>query len=168
MHKLLFEYACRILTRRRYTVAELRKKLTERVLLYTRRTGKNNLAKEDLQLAAAKHNPTVEAVITQLLGLKFLDDKEYVQLFIEDQLRRKPQGIRLLQRSLSHKGIAQELIQTAIQANSPDELELARTAVQKKMRSLHKATPQKRKEKLYRFLASRGFESGVILKVVQE
>lgn len=168
MHKLLFEYACRILTRRRYTVTELRKKLTQRVLLYTRRTGKNSLAKEDLKVAAAKHDSTVEAVITQLLGLKFLDDKEYVQLFIEDQLRRKPQGVRLLKRSLSHKGIAGDLIQMAIKANLPDELELARAAVQKKMRSLQKATPQKRKEKLYRFLASRGFESGVILKVVKE
>ncbi len=148
-------YAVWLLARRRYHTAELQQK----IML------KKNATLEE-----------TEGIIHKLEEYKYINDQEYLSLFIRDQLQRKPQGIRLIKQRLLQKGIPAEQIEAAIaQYHNPAiELEQAQKALQQKIKTLHtatakaghSATPQQQKAKLYRFLAGRGFSPQTILKLL--
>ena len=145
-YKHVFGYACAVLARRRYSSNELRKKLLKRY--------------------RTQAEP-IEQVISRLMELRYVNDLEYTNLFIDDQLRRKPQGIRLLRQKLAQKGIPEELIHESFRAKELDEVALATTAIQKKLKTLQGVSGQKKVEKIYRFLGSRGFSTGTITRVLK-
>src|SRR5258708_1334092 len=97
MAKTLSEYAYDILGRKRYTVAEIRKKLHQK------------------QKAVNLGTPEeIEQIIGRLLEYKYLDDSSFAKAFTEDTLNRKPQGLRLLKLNLKKKGIPESLIQNTL------------------------------------------------------
>jgi len=147
--KLLMNYALKLLGGRRYTAAGLQKKLNEKI--------------KKLQIDAPED---VGRVIERLKELRLLDDREYANLYIEDQLRSKPQGTRMLKMRMAAKGLSKEVIGRALEAAGLDEHSLARAAAAKKLKTLGRLPAQKKKEKLARFLAARGFGEGVIYKVI--
>jgi regulatory protein len=149
-NKTLMEYALKLIGKRRYTVRELREKLEKKI-----RDPRINVEFEE-----------IEKVISRLQEYGYLNDLDYTGAYIRDQLARKPQGIRLLKTSLSQKGIPSEIINSAIDTQKIDELELAGKAVSKKQKSLQKFSQQARREKLYRFLLSRGFNMETITKII--
>lgn len=108
----------------------------------------------------------IEEVIPRLQKYGYLNDLDYTGAYIRDQLARKPQGIRLLKTNLSRKGIPSEIINSAIAAQNINEAELAGRAASKKQKSIRKYSPQVRREKLYRFLLSRGFNMETITKII--
>lgn len=172
--KPLMDYALYLLGRKRYTVAEMQKKLSARLI----------------KIADPESIEKIPAVIARLRELNLLNDKEFAELFIRDQLQRKPQGLMLLKQNMTQKGIEKELINEAINNfitaadhnnpidtnNSTDrsnpsdrttkEFTLARLAAVKKLKTLTKIPPQKQREKLVRFLFSRGFSPSIAIKVV--
>jgi regulatory protein len=160
----LMDYALYLLGRRRYTVAEMQKKLSARVNKI------NRLNKSESENNPTETSENIPAVIAKLQELKLLNDGEFAQLYIQDQLLRKPQGIRLLKRNMAQKGLGKEIIQKAVSETSDDlsaaELALAVRAANKKLKTLTKNLPQKRREKLARFLFARGFSASVAYRVV--
>ena len=144
-YKHIFNYACAILARRRYSVNGLREKM------YKRYPGEH---------------ATIENVITRFVALEYLDDAEFARAFIGDQLKRKPQGLRLIRQKLLQKGIDSDLAGHVINTGGVDETELAKAAAVKKARTLKAASPLQKKQKLYRFLASRGFSADTIMKAL--
>jgi regulatory protein len=160
----LMDYALYLLGRRRYTVAGMQKKLSARVVKISRQS------QTDPQINPEEKSENIPAVIARLQELKLLNDEEYAQLYIHDQLLRKPQGIRLLRQNMTRKGLEKEVIQKAVSETSDDlsatELALAERAAKKKLKSLAKNSSQKQREKLARFLFARGFSSSVAYKVV--
>jgi len=126
---------------------------------------------EEENAAEAAGNPTgadeVDKVINRLLELKYLNDLEYTGLFIDEQLRRAPQGVMMLKKRLSAKGLDKSLFENALQSRRIDELELAEKALQKKLRTLVKTQPKKLQPKLYRFLMSRGFSPPAAIKAIE-
>ncbi len=143
--KPLMYYALDILSRRRYSIVELRKKLAL----------KGGTEEE------------MDKVVTRLIELKYLDDDEFAYLFLENELRRSPQGLMAIKKKLKAKGISSSIIEKALSRNEIDELAVARTAMQKKLRNIHALTPQKLQQKIFRFLVSRGFSSGIALKAIK-
>ena len=143
--KKLMEYAVRLLAGRRYHSAEIRKKLRGRT--------------DDFELA--------ENVIEKLNSYRYLDDAEYIRLYIADRLLLKPQGRRLIRNKLRQKNISSDEVDEQLELMENREYEMASLAAQKKIKSLKNESPQKRKEKLYRFLVSRGFENGAIVNAVK-
>jgi SOS response regulatory protein OraA/RecX len=168
----LMDYALFLLGRQRYTVAGMRKKLNARVVKINR-SAKMTLTASEISFpgsGATEDGEKIPAVIARLQELKLLNDEEFAELYIRDQLQRKPQGIRLLKRNMAQKGLEKAVIQQAVSETSDDlpatEYKLAERAAQKKLRTISKNPPKKQREKLARFLFSRGFSSSVALKVV--
>ena len=147
IQKKIFTTACEFLSRRSYSQMELKKKL-----LY--------------KYADAPEE--IEQTISRLVELHYLDDKRYAEDLIRGKTSRKPQGIKSLQFNLARKGFSNEVIQHAISNENIDELTLAKTAALKKLQLLGKFPPAKQKEKLYRFLLSRGFGAATIREIIRE
>ncbi len=143
--KKLMAYAVRLLAGRRYHSAEIRNKLRGRT--------------DDVELA--------ENVIEKLKSYRYLDDAEYIRLYIADRLLLKPQGRRLIKNKLRQKGISSGEVDAQLDLMENREYDMAALAAQRKIKSLKDQSPQKRKEKLYRFLVSRGFENGAIVNAVK-
>jgi|GEM_PF-1191289 len=197
----LYNYALKLLGGRRYTVAGMEKKLAARVeKIYgaTIAPGDYHSPGEGASNAAATspiNNDTagscpvtaddIASIISRLKEYKFLDDREYANLFIRDHILYKPQGIMLLKMKMAAKGLPKDIIAQAIADAGINEFTLAKKLAAKKIKALkqkppersasanstirrnsaravpqntHRSSPsQKKKEKLARFLISRGF-----------
>lgn len=172
----LMLYALKLIEKRMYTVRGMREKLKskERALKVQEtsnkagsadaKTGKKRGESAETQVGIEE----IEQVISKLKEYKYLDDGEYAGAYIRDQIARKPQGIRLLRMNLSKKGVTSEVIVKAITEYNMDEMEIALRAVSGKRKALTKYPQKTRREKLYRFLLSRGFNMETVLKVVRE
>lgn len=159
----IFNYACWLLARRRYSQSDLTKKLQKK---FPEQSEEN------------------EKIIQLFLKKKYLDDQQYATLFIHEQLNRKPQGLRTIKQKLRQKGISEPLLSQVFAAattttNQYSEDTLIQKALSKKIILLNKMrskgdpdshsplSQQKIKQKLYRFLASRGFSPGAIMKALK-
>jgi regulatory protein len=182
-NRYLYNYALRQLGGRRHTVAEMRKKLHAKAQKMSA-TGHGTAPAADTATAET----AIEEIITRLKGYKFLDDDEYATLYIRDHLQRKPQGVMMLKMRMTAKGLQKEVIERALATAGIDETAQARKAVAKKMKTMRPARDEsrsaqnksqpthkshhsaqtsrlsalKQREKLTRFLASRGFGSRAI------
>lgn len=158
--KMLFNYALKLLGGRRYTSAGLQKKLNEKLKKM------KIVAAGDTESDTIGPAEDVSRVIKRLTELRLLNDNEYATLYIADQIRSKPQGIRMLQMRMTAKGLPKDIIGRALSAAGLDEQSLARAAAVKKLKTLSRLPAQKQKEKVARFLASRGFGSGAITRAI--
>ncbi len=145
--KKIFNYACAILARRRYSISEFGAKLEKKFPEQSRETCE---------------------VVELFLARKYLDDSEYAELFIREQIRRKPQGLRLIKQKLRQKGISETTISRAFSSRLIDEETLIEEALKKKTNMKKDESPLQQKQKLYRFLASRGFNHEGIMKALKK
>jgi regulatory protein len=129
--------ALRLLTRREHTTWELTQKLSQR-----------GFAAED-----------IEPVIAACVRFNYLNDDRTGRLLVE-QLARKGLGHLRIRMEFKKRGICDRLTDTILNAEftETEERRAARRALQKKMPALDsEPDTRKRKEKLFRFLLSRGF-----------
>lgn len=144
----LLQYAFKILGRKRYTVLEMEKKLRE----YCK---KKNWKTENMV-----------KIIDRLLELKYLDDQQYCSDYVATRTKLKPRGKFLLERELKLKGINKEIIQQTMKEIELNEFDLALEALQRKERQWKDLSPEKKREKAFRFLGSRGFNSETIYRTL--
>ena len=139
--KEVWSVALRILSRRAYTVFELRRKLYDRGL-----SGKE-----------------IYKVIQKLVALKLLDDKEFALNFSCDLLRRGYGKMRI-QQTLYRKGLDKEHILLALDSlDETEEFEALETLLKNKLRSLRREQDKfKRQQKLFRHAAAKGHSYGLI------
>lgn len=140
-----FNAAVRLLSRRRYHSAEVSNKLR------------------------LKGYPESEIIgaIKRLKDFNYLNDSEYLSLYISDQLRFKPQSKRLIRQKLILKGINKDEVEEVLSNIRINEKDQAEMAFQKKIKTVKTGTPQQQKEKIQRFLASRGFTPAIIIETVK-
>lgn len=145
------ETAIRYLENRPRTCGEMKRKLTEK-----------GFEKEE-----------VEKTVADLAALGFLNDREYVNMYINYGFS-KGKGIRLIKYELYEKGVSSEDIDEGISAYE-EEYGYDFTAGEKE-RAMAQALrvceggriDEKTKGRLVRRLSSKGFESGVIYSVINE
>lgn len=132
-----FEYGLWLLGRRPYTQKNLREKLE----------GKKFESDE------------VDAAISRLLELGFLDDLEFAKNYIRQSTLGKPKGGRRIRFELMRKGVDKELIEQAIEeANLHDaEPELIMLALKNYLKKLHNLPREKIYARAMGFLMRRGF-----------
>ncbi len=97
----------------------------------------------------------VKKTIEYLIDKEYLDDKSYAKLYIESKAKRKPKSIFALRFELYNKGIDHSI--TDLILDKYDDRELAKKAVEPKMRAWYGYTESKFKKKLMNFLQYRGF-----------
>jgi len=139
------------------------KRVALRYLNYRARSEKEireRLAKEDIP----EH--IILRVLEFLKDHNFVNDEAWSKSFVNDKLSRKPVSSRQLEYGLKQKGVAKEIIEETIaelNATETDE-ERALKAGQKQWPKIlrREDDPRKQKQKLYTFLAGRGFSYSVI------
>lgn len=133
-----YNYACRLLARRDYTVHEIRAKLK---------------LKKYGEEAAGK-------VIEKFIERGFLDDEAFVGKYVRTRITLKPRGKYLLKIELRKKGINEHLIESYFAKNKIDETEIARELLERNSRKLMRLAPEERKQKILYILRSRGLSYG--------
>ncbi|MFZ2025336.1 MAG: regulatory protein RecX [Microgenomates group bacterium] len=112
--------------------------------------------------------------LERLTQLRLVDDAAYARMFVESRMRSRPKGERLIRMELKKKGVQSDIIEAICSENfttegeESSELMQARKAIEKKWRQWQSLPIQERKQKVYRFLASRGFSSTAIYKIIDE
>jgi regulatory protein len=106
--------------------------------------------------------PVVEQVLASLTGYGYLDDADFARRWRDSRERRGPRGKFVLQRELRTKGVADNIIDAALEGL--DEASSAYRAGEKQARRwLERGTMPKVTfhRKMWNYLRRRGFGSGV-------
>lgn len=93
--------------------------------------------------------------LNRLVEQQYLDDKAFVQFWVENRERFKPRGERALRYELRQKGIADDLIEAAL--GDVDEAVSAWAAVEPKLNRWRNLAAADLKKKVVGFLNRRGF-----------
>jgi len=140
--------ALRLLTRRDHSKYELARKLKQRGI----------------------QPEVVDQVILACEQFDYINDERTAPLFIGQQAR-KGYGIKHIRHELKMRGLGGKHIPEILAESMAeyDEREGAARIVQKHAKRFERESdPQKRKEKVYRFLYARGFSKEVILELIRE
>lgn len=105
----------------------------------------------------------VDAVIDKLKTLGQIDDEAFCRWFIDQRTTFKQKGERAIKYELARKGISKDTVSKVFDDNPISDLQLALKAVDKKFRK-----QPGDKERIQRFLASRGFNWDVIEEVLEK
>ena len=110
----------------------------------------------------------VDKIINHLIELKFLDDKLFIDYFVNSRTKTKVKGIFAIKRELIKFGVDKELIDGYFSKTEINEEELAEkilTSRWDRLKSLHK---QKRFEKALSLLQRRGFNYDTSKKAIED
>jgi len=140
--------AVRILASRSHTAFELEQKLTKR----------------NFSMGV------IRKVLSECERLKYIDDEANSRRYFEE-LKSKRYGPHRIRSSMIKKGFKKELIDNILFKYNieKEEIEDCRRAIQKKINAFNREKDIKRKkEKIYRYLFSRGFSGSIITKIIRE
>ncbi len=136
--------------------------------LNSRRRSRREVETKLLQEGYAQE--VIDSTVEALISYGLIDDLAYATAFIHDKLLVKSASKRELELLLKKKGIAKEIIASVVKDTADDgsEEERARTVAEKKWQSIirRESDSRKQRQKLYSFLASRGFEHSLVKRVV--
>lgn len=112
----------------------------------------------------------VEELIADLIESGLLNEERFAKAFVRGKFRMKAWGrVKILQHLKPHR-ISEYLIRLALKEIDPSEyFSVASRLVQRKWESLksERSVPMRR-QKTFRFMLQRGFESGIISEIIQE
>lgn len=105
-----------------------------------------------------------EPVIERLKELNYLNDQVLSEAWVNYRSITSPRGKYVLQRELRQKGVEPGDQENALK--SYDEVATLKRLAEQKWPKIAETNPSKRREKLMRFLVSRGFTISNVVKVV--
>ncbi len=111
----------------------------------------------------------VDRAIVKLKRLNFLDDEKFSLWWIEQRNNFRPKGKRALEIELLQKGVEREIVKRVLEEKNNTQAEkdtclvLGRKWLTKKQVNLN---IPKEKEKLFRYLASRGFDFDEVAETI--
>jgi regulatory protein len=145
----LFDYAVGTLARKMRSVRDLKRLMKPRA--HEGESGERDM----------------NAVVARLIELKYLSDTRFAQDYT--RMRKENQGLgrRRVQQDLAMKGVAKELVSTALAAayDETDEVELARTYCERKR--IKQPADQKETVRVMNRLMRAGYGSGAIYKLLR-
>lgn len=75
----------------------------------------------------------IQIVVDQLKEMEYINDRLYAEKYIKDALKLKKIGVKRIYVELQQRGIEREIIEEQINACNPDECEILKPLVQKKL-----------------------------------
>ncbi|MDF1549972.1 MAG: regulatory protein RecX [Bacteroidales bacterium] len=118
----------------------------------------------DWKVNPSHHNEIIESLEKE----KFIDEKRYVEFFVRDKFKLNKWGKTKIEYALRSKLIDSELIAECInQIDDKTYFDTCEELINKKFKTLKVDNEQILKEKLLRFGLSRGFESSLVFKIVE-
>lgn len=141
------------------------KRAQKRVLHLLEKTDKTEQQLRDKLRQGFYEESIIEQAIEYVRKYNYLDDERYAQNYVRFQGERKSQ--RQIQGDLLHRGIKKEVIEQVLKQEykEDNELQLILKWVEKRHYSKENAD-SKEKQKMYQFLARKGFHSNDILHVL--
>jgi len=110
-----------------------------------------------------------ESIIEKLKEENFLNDERYANAFANDKFKFNKWGKGKIKYTLQTKQVSDDAIWTALNHIDKNEYrEVALQLMKDKMRQTKEPDFYKLKQKVYRFMASRGFESGMVFDLWEE
>jgi len=136
-----------MLSRRPYSVAELRRALEKKF----------------------PDSPGVEEAVVRLRQLGYLDDARFAEAYASTLARVRNYGRHRIRRELKSKLVDYRVIDQAVENafRSVDECELLERTVDKKLRTLRKPLTRARLASLCQSLIRRGFRADDIMRVIR-
>ena len=145
--QLAMNTAVRILTHRDHSRYELKQKLQQRGF----------------------GTRVIDTVIAECERLNYINDPRTAHLYIL-QLKHKRYGKRYIRMALKKKRLNSEAIENTLLQNysEADERDNGSKLLEKKRKTFERQTdPQKKSDKIYRFLYSRGFSKEIIIDLLR-
>lgn len=142
--KIAFDY----LSYRIRTIAEIRKKLRSKKI----------------------SDPVIEKVTSHLKELGLLNDEEFARQLVNEKIKNKPQGRRMLQQKLFEKGINKQTGETVLEellSTNTEKLLALKIFEKLKPKLITLEKPDARK-KIFETLARKGFEYDIINEIIRE
>jgi regulatory protein len=142
------EIALNYLSYRIRTVSELKKKLKEKKI----------------------SSKTSGKILSYLEDAGLVNDEEFARLMIEEKIKLKPVGIRVLKQKLFEKGVPKQVGEKVLSEvfENVDEKELAMVNFKKLMPKLRGKDINEQKRKVYEFLTRKGFGYDVINEIIYD
>ncbi len=110
---------------------------------------------------------TVEAVISELKSMGYLNDRLYVQKYLYDRSKLKPKSKKMLRYELMKIGIGTDIIDDVMQDWVIDDETLAENLIKKKF-GKYDMKDEKILKRMFYFLRHRGFSYDVIKKIIMK
>ena len=140
--------ALRLLERRAYTRKEIKDKLTQR----------------EFDVSA------IETTLGDLERLALIDDRNFATRFVDEKLRLKPCGRMLLARDLKRRGVPVVVVDEVLEEafGEVDSVALAYEVLSKRARRYEGLERDKAMNRMFGFLARRGFDGSTSREVAQQ
>ncbi len=110
-----------------------------------------------------------DAVIQYLISEKFIDNQRYTTAFVRDKLKFEKWGKLKISAHLKQKRIPEKLISSVF--SEIDKISYKSNLeeiLKSKLKTEKEPDKMKLKQKLFRFAASRGFESDLIMQIINK
>jgi regulatory protein len=115
-----------------------------------------SFAEMERYLKGKRFSPSCRTeTLTRLMNNRFLNDKDFTDMWVESRKRINPKGAYALRQELLEKGVAEDLIDENL--GGYNETDAAFDAVKKKLGLWRKLSPDDLRKKIYGFLSQRGF-----------
>jgi regulatory protein len=108
-----------------------------------------------------------EAAVLQLKAMGYINDSLFARKYVSDRLKLKPMSKKALAVELQKKGIEKGLIEEVLGECELDEPSIAYRLVKKKYGKYDAADPRVQ-QKIYSYLAYRGYSGDIIQDVLQQ
>jgi regulatory protein len=111
----------------------------------------------------------IEKIIDFLEKNRFLEESRYARAFVNDKIKLARWGVSRIKSTLVQKGIPGFIISEVTKGLEINELyENGLYLARKKLKTLKKDKPLTRQRKVYNFLAYRGYDAGMIWRILKE
>ncbi|MBI5413960.1 regulatory protein RecX [Candidatus Peregrinibacteria bacterium] len=112
----------------------------------------------------------IEIVFRELFDQKLLNDKIFAEEYLRYRTETSPRGKSALRSELRKKGVSSEIIDAALlNVSDEDEHDFAKKLTEQKLKFMSpNLEKKKKKEKLFRFLHSRGIAPNIIFDIFSE
>lgn len=111
--------------------------------------------------------PVVERVLAFLCKYGYCDDMAYAKSYIRQCQKLRPKGTYVLKMELRQRGVAQDIVEQAMQEAEICEAEDAAYWIRKKVKGNINALEEKEKRRLYGFLQRKGYRWDVIAEAIR-
>ncbi len=109
---------------------------------------------------------SIDEVVKKLTKIGQIDDRQFAAWWVEQRTRFKKMSPRLIKSELFQKGIDKEIIIEVLESSEVDPYSLATAAAAKKSPSYKNLDKKEFREKMSRYLATKGFDWEIVKKVV--
>ena len=110
----------------------------------------------------------IAAVLEDLSRQGHLNDADFARAWIGSRLDLRPKGIFLIRRELAEKGVAEAVIDAALDRAYPEEIDVARPLAETRAARLAGEDWRTFRQKLGAYLQRRGFARATIERLVDE